>query len=73
MSKLSIPLPGKIAIFLLVVFISNIFYGKAVIYFSLTPLFIVSDVAEFLMLFLACLFFVAYSLIEEYRLKNQVK
>lgn len=63
-------LSGKISLLIFIVFVSNIFYGKVVIYFSLTPLFTLPDVAEFLLLFSACLFFVVYSLTEETLLKK---
>jgi hypothetical protein len=66
-------LSGKISLLIFIIFVCNIFYGKAVIYFSLTPLFRLPDVAEFLLLFLACLFFVVYSLTEESLLRNRVK
>jgi hypothetical protein len=66
-------LSGKISLLIFIVFVCNIFYGKTIIYLSLTPLFTLPDIAEFLLLFLACLFFVVYTLAEELLQKNRVK
>jgi hypothetical protein len=66
-------LSGKISLLIFIVFVCNIFYGKTIIYFSLTPLFTLPDIAEFLLLFLACLFFVVYTLAEELLQKKRVK
>ncbi|MFT7491357.1 MAG: hypothetical protein ACI80S_000940 [Pseudohongiellaceae bacterium] len=66
-------LSGKISLLIFIVFVCNIFYGKTIIYLSLTPLFTLPDIAEFLLLFLACLFFVVYTLAEELLQKKRVK
>ena len=56
---------GQISMVLFLVFVANVFYGKAVIYFGWEPLFKLSDVMEFLLLFLVAIFFVIFTLQRE--------
>ncbi|MCP3672448.1 MAG: hypothetical protein GY814_18855 [Gammaproteobacteria bacterium] len=65
MANMIVHTAGRISLVLFLVFVANIFYGKAVISFGLSPLFKLSDVMEFLLLFLVAIFFVIFALQRE--------
>ncbi|MES9897564.1 MAG: hypothetical protein ABW148_00905 [Sedimenticola sp.] len=70
MAKMIGRIAGRISLVLFLVFVANILYGKAAIYLGIEPLIKLTDVMEFLLLFLVSIFFVIFILQQEKALKG---
>jgi len=70
MTKIIGRMAGRISLVLFLVFVANILNGKFAIYFGMEPLIKLSEVVEFLLLLLASIFFVIFTLQREAALRE---
>ena len=65
MAKMVGRLAGRISLVLFLIFVANILYGKLAIHFGFEAVGKLTDIAEFLLLFVVSIFFVIFSLQRE--------
>ncbi len=70
MAKMISRIAGPVSLILFLVFVANIINGKLAIYYGIEPVIQLSEVTEFLLLLLASIFFVIFTLQKEAALRE---